>query len=99
MKASCEPWVDPWGTTQFCNNCLAGVPKGLGDMEHFCPDCGEKIPRDSNSALLIKRLRILGRSPAPDGGSSAAEQGPLPSLREMASPSDEARSLPLLGVG
>src|SRR5207247_6960393 len=31
------------------------------------------------------------------GGSSPAEQGPLPSLREMASPSKEARSLPLQG--
>ena len=92
-------FVDPWGTTQFCHECLAWVPKDLGEREHVCPNCGERIPRDTNSALLIKRLGIPGRrrSPAPDGGSSPAEQGPLPSLREMASPSKEAGSLPLQG--
>ncbi len=90
-------FVDPWGTTQFCHDCLAWVAKDLGDREHVCPNCGERIPRDTNSALLIKRLGILRRSPAPDGGSSPAEQGPLPSLREMASPSNEAGSLPLQG--
>jgi putative transposase len=90
-------FVDPWGTTQFCHRCLAWVPKGLGEREHVCPYCGERLPRDTNSSLLIKRLGIQRRSPAPDGGSSPAEQGPLPSLREMASPSDEAGSLPLQG--
>ncbi len=84
-------FVDPWGTTQFCHSCLQWVPKDLSDREHSCPNCGEKIPRDVNSALLIKRLGIL-RGPAPDGGSSPAEQGPLPSLREMVSPSSEAGS-------
>src|SRR5438445_846622 len=88
-------FVDPWGTTQFCHCCLAWVPKDLGEREHVCPNCGERIPRDMNSALLIKRLGILRRSPAPDGGSSPAEQGPLPSRREMASPRKEAGSLPL----
>lgn len=89
-------FVDPWGTTQFCHSCLQWVPKELSDRQHRCPNCGEVIPRDLNSALLIKRLGIL-RSPAPDGGSSPAEQGPLPSLTEMVSPSDEAGSLPLQG--
>ncbi len=89
-------FVDPWGTTQFCHGCLQWVPKDLSDRQHRCPNCGEVIPRDLNSALLIKRLGIL-RSPAPDGGSSPAEQGPLPSLREMVSSSVEAGSLPLQG--
>ncbi|MCS4539521.1 MAG: transposase [Thaumarchaeota archaeon] len=89
-------FVDPWGTTQFCHGCLQWVPQELSDRQHVCPHCGESIPRDVNSALLIKRLGIL-RGPAPDGGSSLAEQGPLPSLREMASPSDESGSLPLHG--
>ncbi len=89
-------FVDPWGTTQFCHNCLTWVPKELSDRQHRCPDCGETIARDINSSLLIKRLGIL-RSPAPDGGSSPAEQGPLPSLREMVSPSNEAGSLPVQG--
>lgn len=84
-------FVDPWGTTQFCHSCLRWVPKDLAAREHECPNCGEKVPRDLNSALLIKRLGIL-RSSTPDRGSSLAEKGPLPSLRERASPSDEARS-------
>ncbi|MBI2648235.1 MAG: IS200/IS605 family element transposase accessory protein TnpB, partial [Thaumarchaeota archaeon] len=84
-------FVDPWGTTQFYHNCLQRVPKDLSDREHSCSNCGEMIPRDVNSALLIKRLGIL-RSPPSDGGSSLAEQGPLPSLREMVGPSVEAGS-------
>ena len=70
-------FVDPWGTTQFCHGCLQWVPKDLAEREHRCPNCGIEIPRDENSALLIKRLGILS-SPAPDKGSSPAEQGPLP---------------------
>ncbi len=84
-------FVDPWGTTQFCHNCLQWVPKDLAEREHRCPRCGIAIPRDENSALLIKRLGIP-RGPAPDRGSSPAEQGPLPSLREWVSPSVEAGS-------
>ena len=78
--------VDPWGTTQFCYNCLQWVPKELSDREHRCPncDCGEELPRDVNSAKLIKRLGILRlRCPPSDGGSSLAEPSPLPSLRGM----------------
>jgi putative transposase len=84
-------FVDPWGTTQFCHACLHWVPKDLTTREHVCPYCGEQIRRDHNSALLIKWLGIQSRPPT-DSGSSPAEQGPLPSLREMASPSFEARS-------
>ncbi|MEM0118150.1 MAG: transposase [Conexivisphaerales archaeon] len=87
-------FVDPWGTTQFCNNCLHRVPKDLPEREHKCSNRGEVIPGDLNSALLIKRLGILKlSSPPSDGGSSPTEQGPLPSLREMVSPSNEAGSL------
>jgi putative transposase len=84
-------FVDAWGTTQFCNNCLAWIPKDLAERNHKCPSCGIEMPRDENSALLIKRLGIH-RSPAPDRGSSPEEQGPLPSLREWASSSNEAGS-------
>jgi len=84
-------FVDPWGTTQFCHACLRWVPKDLGTREHVCPYCGEQIRRDHNSSLLIKWLGIQSRPPT-DSGSSPAEQGPLPSLREMASPSFEAGS-------
>lgn len=85
--------VDPWGTTQFCHNCLAWVPKELSDREHKCPNCGTELPRDENSARLIKRLGILyARRPPPDGRSSLAELRPLPSLRGMVSQSAEAGS-------
>jgi putative transposase len=84
-------FVDPWGTTQFCHRCLHWVPKDIATREHICPYCGERIPRDVNSSLLIKWLGIQSRPPT-DSGSSPAEQGPLPSLREMVSPSVEAGS-------
>ncbi|MEM3186108.1 MAG: zinc ribbon domain-containing protein [Conexivisphaerales archaeon] len=84
-------FVDPWGTTQFCHRCLHWVPKELSEREHVCSNCGEQLARDMNSALLLKRLGIQ-RSPAPDGGSSPAERGPLPSLRGLVSPSAEAGS-------
>lgn len=83
--------VDPWGTTQFCYNCLTWVPKNLSERTHKCPDCGIEVPHDLNSARLIKRLGILSRPPS-DGGSSLAEPRPLPSLRGMASRGGEARS-------
>ena len=85
-------FVDPWGASQICNKCLRWVPKDLATCEHVCPYCGEQIPRDRNSALLIKWLCIHSRPPTANG-SSPAEQGPLPSLREMASPNVEAGSL------
>ena len=84
--------VDPWGTTQFCYNCLEWVPKNLSERRHKCPSCGE-LPRDLNSAKLIRRLGILCvRSPTSDGGSSPAELRPLPSLRGMVSRGFEAGS-------
>jgi len=86
-------FVDAWGTTQFCFRCLHWVPKELSDREHICPNCGVKLPRDLNSARLIKRLGILAlRRPPSDGGSSPAELRLLPSLRGMVSPSVEAGS-------
>jgi len=86
-------FVDPWGTTQFCHNCLQWVPKDLSEREHNCPNCKIKLPRDLNSAKLIKWLGILRSCPPSDGGASPAELRPLPSLRGMASQSAEARSL------
>lgn len=87
--------VDPWGTMQFCYNCLEWVPKDLSERQHRCPHCGEKLQIDLNSAKLVKRLGILSirrRSPPWDGGSSLAEPKPLPSLRGMVSQGDEAGS-------
>jgi putative transposase len=85
-------FVDPWGTSQFCSNCLEWVPKRLSEREHNCPKCGINLDRDLNSAKLIRRLGIRS-SPPSDGGSSPAELLPLPSLRgRTASKSEEARS-------
>ncbi len=92
--AALSKWVlfiDPWGTTQFCYNCLTWVPKGLTERSHRCPNCNAELTRDVNSAKLIKRLGIL-RSPPPDGGLSLAEPRPLPSLRGTVSQGDEAGS-------
>jgi putative transposase len=87
--------VDPWGTTQFCYNCLEWVPKDLAERQHKCPNCGVELPRDVNSALLIRRLGILYVScPTSDGGSSPAELRPLPALRGMVSLGAEAGSHP-----
>jgi putative transposase len=85
-------FVDPWGTSQFCSNCLEWVPKRLSEREHNCPKCGINLDRDLNSAKLIRRLGIRS-SPPSDGGSSPAELLPLPSLRgRTASKSEEAGS-------
>ena len=88
-------FVDPWGTSQFCHNCLQWVPKDLSEREHNCPKCGVEISRDLNSAKLIKRLGLLRSSPS-DRGLSPAEPTPLPSLRRMASVGKEAGSLRIL---
>jgi len=83
-----EPWLRPTNLPgrYRCVYCLHRF-----ELTSVCPNCGEEIPRDVNSALLIKRLGIQSRPPT-DSGSSPAEQGPLPSLREMVSPSVEAGS-------
>ena len=85
--------VDPWGTTQLCHSCLTWVPKDLSEREHRCPVCGAHLPRDENSALLIRRLGLLWLSYAPGRGvNTPMEQGPLPSLKGMVSLSIEAGS-------
>jgi putative transposase len=70
-------FIDPYGTSQFCHQCLTWVPKTLADREHRCPNCEADLPRDLNSALLIRKLGILSCPPS-DGGLSPAEPKPLP---------------------
>jgi len=70
-------FIDPYGTSQFCHQCLTWVPKTLADREHRCPNCEVDLPRDLNSALLVRKLGILSCSPS-DGGLSPAEPKPLP---------------------
>ena len=49
--------IDPKGTSQHCSNCLNKVPKQLSDRWHSC-SCGLEIDRDTNSAVLIKKLGL-----------------------------------------
>lgn len=50
--------VDPYGTSQHCSSCLNKVPKELSERWHSCPNCSLSIDRDTNSAILIKKLGL-----------------------------------------
>jgi putative transposase len=50
--------VDPRGTSQHCSQCLNRVPKELRDRWHSCPHCGLELDRDTNSAILIKKVGL-----------------------------------------
>jgi putative transposase len=51
--------VNPSGTTQDCSGCGRRVPKTLRERWHSCPHCGLELPRDWNSAILVK-YRAVG---------------------------------------
>jgi putative transposase len=50
--------VDPKGTSQHCSVCLNKVPKELSDRWHSCPHCGNEMDRDTNAAILIKKVGL-----------------------------------------
>lgn len=50
--------VNPRNTSQQCSQCMAMVPKGLGDRIHTCPHCGLSIDRDLNASYNILRLGL-----------------------------------------
>lgn len=50
--------VDPTGTSQHCCICLNRVPKELSDRWHSCSHCGNEMPRDTNSGVLIKKVGL-----------------------------------------
>jgi len=50
--------INPRGTSQVCVNCLNRVDKELSDRWHCCYYCGVMMPRDWNSALLLKKLGL-----------------------------------------
>lgn len=60
QKEKLTPCVDPRGSTQECSRCETLVPKGLGDREHSCHNCGLDLTRDQNASRNIK-LRGLGQ--------------------------------------
>ncbi|WP_051036441.1 RNA-guided endonuclease TnpB family protein [Pleurocapsa sp. PCC 7327] len=49
--------VNPRGTSQYCSNCLNKVTKTLSDRWHSCP-CGCELDRDTNAAILIKKVGL-----------------------------------------
>ncbi len=50
--------VNPKGTSQHCSICLSAVPKTLEDLWHSCSSCGLEVDRDTNSAVLIKKVGL-----------------------------------------
>jgi putative transposase len=50
--------VDPKGTSQHCSTCLNRVPKQLSDRWHSCPQCGTELDRDTNAAIVIKKVGL-----------------------------------------
>jgi len=50
--------INPKNTSQVCSNCLNVVPKTLKDRWHFCDQCNLSIDRDTNSAILIKKVGL-----------------------------------------
>lgn len=50
--------VNPKGTSQHCSSCLSYVPKELSDRWHSCPHCGLQSDRDTNAAVLIKKVGL-----------------------------------------
>jgi putative transposase len=53
--------VDPKGTSQHCAVCLNKVPKELSERWHSCSHCGNEMDRDTNAAILIKKVPALYR--------------------------------------
>lgn len=64
--------VDPRGTSQHCSSCHAKVPKTLADRWHSC-SCGLELPRDQNSAIIIKKRAIAEGHPVIDSKKSKAQ--------------------------
>jgi putative transposase len=50
--------VNPYGTSQHCSNCFNRVPKELSERWHSCANCGLEMDRDTNAAILIKKVGL-----------------------------------------
>ncbi len=73
--------VNPKGTSQYCSICLNTVPKTLEDRWHSCPKCGLEVDRDTNSAVLIKKVGL----------------GVVLTIKRSTRKRREARAMPLVG--
>lgn len=73
--------VNPKGTSQYCSICLNAAPKTLKDRWHSCPLCGLEVDRDTNSAVLIKKVGM----------------GVSLTIKRSTRKGREARAMPLVG--
>lgn len=55
--------VNPNGTSQECSSCGTKVSKTLAERWHSCTHCGLELPRDHNSAIIIKKRAIAEGHP------------------------------------
>ena len=46
--------VKPHGSSTECSNCGEHTKKTLADRWHLCGQCGYMLPRDWNSAIVLK---------------------------------------------
>jgi hypothetical protein len=76
-------------------NTLMDLRIGIWRQEHICPNCGEELPRDGNSAKPIKRIGLSSLKIDYAHGrwvDMPSESEPPPSLRGMVSEDAEAGS-------
>ena len=93
-------FIDPYGTSQFCHQCLTWVPKTLADREHRCPNCevrpsqrfefGVADQEAWHLKLLALGWRVVTRR---------AKTSTHANVKAWASSGIEARSPQPLGVG
>jgi putative transposase len=69
--------VNPKGTSQHCSVCLNRVPKELSERWHSCPHCGNEMDRDTNAAILIKKVGLGIASLKKAQPSKARKRSPL----------------------
>ncbi len=73
--------VNPKGTTQECSGCGRVVPKELHERWHHCFHCGLSLPRDWNSARVVKYRAVghpvLKAQETPDALAGVTEKKPI----------------------
>jgi len=75
--------VPPHNTSQVCHRCGTIVPKDLSVRWHSCPQCGEDLDRDHNSALEV--LHRYQRTKKMSAGAGSVPQEPAPRVERRAS--------------
>ena len=81
-RAGLKVVINPDLTSQHCSICLKAVPKTLKERWHSCPSCGLEVDRDTNSAVLIKKVGL----------------GVVLTIKRSTRKGREARAMPLVGT-